>query len=173
MTNISLIKNAIKAHIAEEKEIEKSIELRKVKALSVLVSNSKELQDEIENLGNKGFTIYVITSENEVTLGEIEKEKRKSLDFKYAFPRVNKNHVTKDNKCLYVGSSLKISSRLKQHLGFIKVHDKTTALRLNNWLRGKRINIDLYEVNSQRGMELAEDSLWEELKPLLGRVGRK
>lgn len=172
MTNISLIKNAIRAHIAEEKEIEKSIELRKVKTLSVLVSNSKELQDEIENLGNKGFTIYIITSENEVTLGEIEKEKRKSLVWKYAFPRVNKNHVTKDNKCLYVGSSLKISSRLKQHLGS-KVHDKTTALRLNNWLRGKRINIDLYEVNSQRGMELAEDSLWEELKPLLGRMGRK
>lgn len=160
----------LNSYIAELQEISKSNKFKKLKTLSILVSKSKKLQSEIEDIGNKGYIVYIITTDG-IDLEELKKEKRKSKVLHYAFPRVNEEHAKKDNKYLYIGSSLEISSRLKQHLGFIG-SDKTFSLRLNNWARGRKVNIDLYETDTKDNMQLFEDLLWKKYKPVLGKMGR-
>ena len=160
----------LNSYIAELQEISKSNKFKKLKTLSILVSKSKKLQSEIEDIGNKGYIVYIITTDG-IDLEELKKEKRKSKVLHYAFPQVNEEHAKKDNKYLYIGSSLEISSRLKQHLGFIG-SDKTFSLRLNNWAKGRKVNIDLYETDTKDNMQLFEDLLWRKYKPMLGRMGR-
>ena len=158
-------------YIKELQIISKNIKFEKIKTLNIIVSKSKKLKDEIENLGNKGYIIYIVIIDNTVSLDELKKEKRKSKELYYSFPQVNEEHVEKGNRCLYIGSSLNISSRLKQHLGFIG-SNRTFSLRLNNWAKERRINIELYETDTKDNMQLFEDLLWRKYKPMLGRMGR-
>lgn len=166
-----IIEPLLDNRIEKLREIRQNIKFNKLGTLDIVVSKSKELEDRIESLGNKGYIIYIMTVEDNVSLDELGKEKRKSKDLHYSFPQVNEEHVSEDNKYLYVGSSLKISSRLKQHLGFIG-SDRTFSLRLNNWAKGRKISIDLYETDTKDNMQLFEDLLWKEYKPMLGRMGR-
>lgn len=159
-------------YIAELQEVSKSNKFKKLKTLDIVVSKSKKLQSEIETIGNKGYIIYVVTTNDEIDLEELKKEKRKSKKLLYAFPQVNEKHAVEGNKYLYIGSSLEISSRLKQHLGFIG-SNKTFSLRLNNWAKGRKVTIDLYETDTKDNMQLFEDLLWREYKPVLGKMGRK
>lgn len=166
-----IIEPLLDNHIEKLQEIRQNIKFNKLEALDIVVSKSKELEDRIKSLGNKGYIIYIVTVEDNVSLDELGKEKRKSKDSHYSFPQVNEGHVAKDNRCLYIGSSLEISTRLKQHLGFIG-SKKTFSLRLNNWAKGRRVNIELYETDNKDNMQLFEDLLWKKYKPMLGRMGR-
>ena len=137
-----IIEPLLDNHIEKLQEIRQNIKFNKLETLSIVVSKSKELEDRIESLRNKGYIIYIMTVEDDVSLDELGKEKRNSKRYHYSFPQVNDKHVAKDNRCLYVGSSLEISSRLKQHLGFIG-SDRTFSLRLNNWAKGRRVNLQI------------------------------
>ena len=164
-----IIEPLLDNYIEKLRKIRQNIKFNKLETLDIVVSKSKELKDRIESLGNKGYIIYIMTVEDNVSLDELGKEKRKSKELHYSFPQVNEEHVSEDNKYLYVGSSLKISTRLRQHL--FKCPKKTFSLRLNNWAKGRRVNIELYETDTKDNMQLFEDLLWEEYKPMLGKRG--
>lgn len=161
----------LNSYITELQEISKSNKFEKLKTLNIVISKSKRLQDELESLKIRGYIIYIVTTSEKISLEELIEEKKRSKVFHYSFPQVNEKHFIEGNKYLYIGSSKEISSRLKQHLGFIG-SDKTFSLRLNNWAKGRKIKIDLYETDTKDNMQLFEDLLWKEHKPMLGRMGR-
>jgi hypothetical protein len=73
---------------------------------------------------------------------------------------------------LYVGSSLSLSARTRQHLGFGP--DDTYALRLARWL--SECSLDLvvaaFDHSASRDAVLyLEETLWHDLKPMFGRPG--
>ncbi len=103
---------------------------------------------------------------------------------KYAVSRISEeSNWTKENKCLYVGQSKDIKKRLKEHL-FINTGKDTYALRLPRIFESGSVSITLYEfsidyndneLNNKhlRDIQVFEDLLWQEYKPLFGRCGAK
>ncbi|WP_242077110.1 hypothetical protein [Brevundimonas diminuta] len=86
-----------------------------------------------------------------------------------AFPRLNK---VEPSRVLYVGSSLTLSSRIKEHLGYGS--DRTFALRLNSWVPACEIDllVAAYDRDaSNEAVLLLEDTLWRRLTPMFGRSG--
>ncbi|MCL2609477.1 MAG: hypothetical protein FWD94_06205 [Treponema sp.] len=105
----------------------------------------------------------------------------------FSLCRINKSKNWETAKtgtvCMYVGSSEDISTRLKQHLF---THNPTTyAMHLETWLpKDVTIRIDLWNFGDlldefkdkeERAdyVQCIEDVLWNHLRPLFGRQGRK
>jgi hypothetical protein len=98
-----------------------------------------------------------------------------------AYPQLNKvtDTQTRDGKsvCFYVGSSESMADRLRQHLGYGPA--RTYALHLIHWAK----DLPTMEVNftcaryakdtSPEVMQVLEDTLWKNLKPMFGRVGAR
>lgn len=85
------------------------------------------------------------------------------------FPRLNK---VEPSRVLYVGSSLTLRSRIKEHLGYGA--DKTFALRLNRWAPacGFDLLVASYDpAASDEAVLFLEDTLWRHLTPMFGRSG--
>jgi hypothetical protein len=86
-----------------------------------------------------------------------------------AFARRNKVEAS---RVLYVGSSLTLGSRIKEHLGYGS--DRTFALRLNSWVPMCEIDllVAAYDRSaSDEAVLLLEDTLWRRLTPMFGRTG--
>jgi len=101
-------------------------------------------------------------------------ENAKSSISERAFARLNK--ANKNSLYLYVGSSLGLVSRIKQHLGFGP--KGTYAMQLYSWCKNLNIEITLniYAFDSEiskNAFQAFEDGVWNYLKPLLGRQGKK
>ena len=75
-----IIEPLLDNHIEKLQEIRQNIKFNKLETLSIVVSESKELRYKIESLRNKGYIIYIMTVEDDVSLDELGKEKRKSKD---------------------------------------------------------------------------------------------
>jgi hypothetical protein len=85
------------------------------------------------------------------------------------FPRLNE---VEPSRVLYVGSSLTLRSRIKEHLGYGA--DKTFALRLNRWLPSCGLDLLVASYGPAAPDEAVlylEDTLWRRLNPMFGRSG--
>lgn len=94
----------------------------------------------------------------------------RGVDQARSFPKVN---AAGDSRCLYVGHSFKIETRLRDHLGFGAA--STSSLHLAHWDGHPHENLTLtaYRLSSNDRLlaQLLEEYLWDELKPLLGKRG--
>jgi hypothetical protein len=105
----------------------------------------------------------------------------KNLKETIALPRISgKSHWDdqkgKKSKCLYVGSSHSIASRVIQH--FWKCAKGTYALHLIEWDWWDKKNeaqIDIWDASeiSDNHLLIIEDIVWIKYKPLFGRPGAK
>ncbi len=88
-----------------------------------------------------------------------------------AYPRLNtQGHI------FYVGSSQSVAKRFKEHLGYGST--STYALQLVHWAKHLGLELDFVcakyaEETPANVMQALEDTLWLELKPMFGRMGRK
>ena len=183
-----LLEKLLDNHIAELKQIRKHVNITPLD--TVLKFNTSENninKGKIEQIKRKEFLIYVIKTKEKLTYEEAVKGYDKLKEEGYGAFRVkdeeNEKHFKywknkTGEKCLYVGSSQDIRKRLKEHLGIMnnkgELIGKTTyALHLSAWFINKKISIELYEAYNKEEMQLFEDLLWDEFKPLLGKKGRK
>ncbi len=175
-----LLEQLLDKHIEYLKGVRKRVQIT---PFTVLEFNTSEIginKTIIEQIGRKGFLIYVIKTKEELTQNKAEQGYNNLKNEGYGAFRVNNekddNHFEywknkSGEKCLYVGSSQDIKKRLKEHLG---IQSKTTyALHLSEWWEDKNITVELYEVSNVKEMQLYEDLLWDELKPLLGKHGKR
>lgn len=141
----------------------------------VSVAAATPLLDEIKRRCGTDPTLYVIrlgeADAERVSLDQVQdrfagaKDRGRGL----AFAKLN---LVDPSPVLYVGSSLRLSARTKQHLGFGPAD--TYALRLNRWL--PKCSLDLvvaaFDRNASRDAVLfLEETLWQDLKPMFGRPG--
>lgn len=87
----------------------------------------------------------------------------------YAFARMNVI-----NDVFYVGSSLNLKSRLKNHLGLTS--KKTYSLQLAQWISNIKgsLKFTVYYFKDEIEPEILqalEDALWRNLKPMFGKQG--
>ncbi len=118
-----------------------------------------------------GYCIYVIKINEKISNKNLKTYKLKKYNSENSIklPQINDTNI--ESKYLYVGSSKNIKTRLKQHIG--KVPKGTYSLRLKDWFLGE-IHIDIYCFhNNQDEVQIIEDLLWEKLKPIFGRQGKK
>jgi hypothetical protein len=88
-----------------------------------------------------------------------------------AYARLNR-----ESYCLYVGSSNDIVPRIRQHLGFGP--KGTFAMQLCHWCENTKLDLTLkiYSfANSieEKAFQSFEDGVWDSLKPMLGRQGKR
>jgi hypothetical protein len=88
-----------------------------------------------------------------------------------AYARLNTS-----SPCLYVGSSKGLVPRIKQHMGFGP--KGTYAMQLCHWCENLSLDIvlDIYAFDndvSKKAFQAFEDGVWDSLKPMLGRQGKK
>jgi len=132
---------------------------------------NKELEDFSKN--DPYIYIFSIKGKEPLNLEEVEEAKTKLEGEEYKMFQINKDHFGKKKKCLYVGSSIDLKKRLKEHLGFNDAK-KTYALHLNKWYKPiEEVDVKIYRVADEERRQLLEDLLWEEYKPLLGKQGKK
>ena len=89
-----------------------------------------------------------------------------------AYARLNQGEC----HCLYVGSSNDLIPRIRQHLGFGP--KGTFAMQLCHWCEDTNLDLTLkiYSfANSidKKAFQAFEDGVWDSLKPMLGRQGKK
>jgi hypothetical protein len=89
-----------------------------------------------------------------------------------AYARLNKS----ESYCLYVGSSYDLIQRIKQHLGFGP--RGTFSMQLCHWCEDANFEVTLriyaFTIGiDTKAFQAFEDGVWESLKPMLGRQGKK
>ena len=94
-----------------------------------------------------------------------------------AYPQDNQH----DSRFAYVGKSLNIRSRLKEHLGLS--HVKTYGLQLLHWTSPNDLaftfNIaemtfaELNQSTAVKCLQIFEDTMWDDLRPMFGKRGAR
>jgi len=163
-----------------DKKIKNLSELKENLCLNNIdILNINALKKEVIPLYLKEYThksmLYIIKA-NFISKNYKEKISEAQKKNVFAMARINKNnfdYTASKNICLYVGSSHNIYKRLLEHLGFGA--QKTFALHLEKWWDNLPIQIEIYEVcnNENDALQIIEDILWEQNKPLFGRQGKK
>jgi len=147
--------------------------------------NTKDLQNVhyVENLlnnikkqinHNKYKYIYTFSLPDNFPTDKIYKRYKKAKESKKserAYARLNRKST-----CLYVGSSKGLIPRIKQHLGFGP--KGTYAMQLCYWCENLNLDIALNIYGFGNGISIKafqafEDGVWNSLKPMLGRQGKK
>ena len=95
---------------------------------------------------------------------KMEKDRR-------AYPRFNEQ-----SKFLYVGASFNIYQRFKEHLGYGS--KSTYSLQLAHWACNLNLELDFIYGEYPQGIgrdiiQVIEDTLWDELRPMFGRRGQR
>jgi len=134
-----------------------------------------------EAVGRRQHAIYVIGFDDEVPLERVyevvdgHKAQNKLLPAqeRRAFARVNKRKGCLGSRCLYVGVSEKVVTRLRQHL--IEAHPSTFAIHMKYWpsdIAGNLV-VKLYRITNVPSVlvPFIEDQLAREMPPILGRRG--
>jgi hypothetical protein len=149
-------------------------------------SGTKNTLVELKNKFHKDWTnvIYIFSTEKlPVICSTVEKSQTKFEEINNrsrCMPRINEEHWKDlDSKphCLYVGScKAKPNERMRGHL--CSLANTTYALHLKEWWTGdEEFAIDVFvfgESLPDNGyLQLVENILWEELKPLFGKNGGK
>jgi len=114
--------------------------------------------------------VYIIETDEAADYIKSCFENGKNEKRKYA--RYNESE---DNGILYIGSSQKLNDRMKQHLALIPSDNYSTyALWLNDWFMGTiTLSYIEFPCTKQETLQAFEDSLWNILKPMFGRQGKR
>ncbi|WP_141506775.1 hypothetical protein [Rhizobium phaseoli] len=119
--------------------------------------------------------IYTIAAADEATAQSIADKFPKRDDrilIGCSLPRTNLSHA--DSLTLYVGSSMTVRTRLKQHFGLTDSR-KTYALHLKHWCHVDGSLIvrvqPVFSLTDPLARQDLEDTLWRELRPRYGRLG--
>lgn len=128
--------------------------------------------------GSSRSTIYVFSFEDAVpqdlvtTLRNAADVALRKIDEARGFPKCNSSG---DSRCLYVGHSFRVETRLRDHLGLGPAG--TSSLHLKHWDGHPHdtVTFTAYRLSSDDKLlaQLLEEYLWDELKPLLGKRGGK
>ncbi|MDX0488815.1 hypothetical protein GOC53_00770 [Sinorhizobium medicae] len=119
--------------------------------------------------------IYTITAANDATVRAIiQAFPARDRNNPLGYSRPQSNNPGEATRVLYVGSSEKVRSRLKEHIW--QAHPKTYALNLHRWCPNAegsvivRVQPILRPVDRQLMQEL-ENALWKSLRPVYGKLG--
>lgn len=119
------------------------------------------------------YTLRIATKNcDTATFSKAFAEARKAEKNNRKYARCNNSN----SKCLYVGSSLNLSNRLKEHLGYGAAG--TYALHLAYWANPFNLEIEFQCAKYPTGFasdvyQILEDTLWKEMAPMFGRKGAK
>jgi len=90
--------------------------------------------------------------------------------------KLSRNNAVEDSLTIYVGSSLDIRKRLREHLG--RAANGTYALKMHSWCPAVdgRVRVEVSAVlggvtSSQ--VQDVEDALWRTSRPMFGKLGPK
>ena len=139
----------------------------------IQTKNLKNLLNEIMGKKVNHPTIYRISVSDSAVASELYdkflniREQNKDI----RFPKINKNS---SSETIYVGSSISIVSRIKQHL--YDAAKGTYALKMSTWnLTGSnKLKLELTsDFSSKRhfGFQDLEDALWQQSQPMFGKKG--
>lgn len=118
------------------------------------------------------YTIHLVTMQIDLSkIREVFSEAKSAKKNGRAYPRLNS-----ESSYFYVGSSEKVSQRLRQHLGY--GYKDTYALQLAHWANSFPLELEFNCAKYQAGLsrevyQALEDTLWEEMSPMFGRKGAK
>jgi len=146
---------------------------------------NENLEKYISEMGENINIIYQFyTHQLPMEINELDTHfnSKKQKDGKYS--QINKKHrgveylkkADKDNHyCLYIGKSKKIKDRITQHIGINKSRS-VYSLYLKDWWPQENPTIGLIIYNFKNNissdlLQIIEDVLWEEYKPLFGKQG--
>ncbi len=128
--------------------------------------------------GSNRSTIYVFSFEDAVPQNLITMLRNaadsalRKIDKARGFPKCN---ASGESRCLYVGHSFRVDTRLRDHLGLGPAG--TSSLHLKHWDGHPHdtVTFTAYRLSSDDKLlaQLLEEYLWDELKPLLGKRGGK
>lgn len=164
----------IEKYINQLKIIKSHINVIYIQTLKINTSNDSENIEILKKIKNNIPSIYIILTNENIKIEDIEAAKKKLKAEGFGMFRINCKNIENNpnqTKCLYVGSSKKLRDRLKQHIGITS--KSTYALHLNKWWKNKKIEIEIYEVVDFDNIQLYEDCLWQKNRPILGREGKK
>jgi hypothetical protein len=144
-------------------------------------AKSHPIVDEVASWAGKGSVfLYYIRVLGPPNFDDIAKyypgAKDKGKDER-AYARVNNQHQR--SSYFYVGSSKNITQRLKDHLGYCS--KKTYSLQLVHWTPSLPLKLEFIcakypksaSPESLKVYQALEDTLWERLKPMFGRQGKR
>jgi hypothetical protein len=182
MENLENLRSWSKKFVSKQPKIT-HFEDFKGKAESITSAQLKKEQG-YEYLQNMKKAIYIVWAPGfPSTWKQIDDDGGdfKKLKETTALPRINdeshwKHQEKESSTCLYVGSSHDIASRVIQH--FWKCAKGTYALHLiewNWWKERDKAQIDIWDASEIDDMHLQilEDIIWGEYKPLFGREGAR
>jgi hypothetical protein len=117
-------------------------------------------------------TLYVIRAVDVETATQLVEEFRTREAQDFAAARVNSG--TEGSAVLYVGSSGKVRSRLREHLW--RASSKTYAVHFERWCKVTdgtlTISVQpILNVDDPVVRQDLEDAVWRELRPRLGKLG--
>jgi len=118
--------------------------------------------------------LYYFQVVNNPNLAEIERtflNTKETEKNRRAYPRFNHQ-----SKFLYVGSSFNISQRFKDHLGYGS--KRTYSIQLAHWACNLNLELDCIYAKYPQDIahdviQVIEDTLWDELRPMFGRRGQR
>ena len=138
---------------------------------NALATDNPPISSKLRELFGSGPAIYMLQTV-QVDCSALLRafEAQRLANFRYA--RLNPHH---SETCVYVGSSASVAGRLKEQL--TRGPAGRYALHLNTWagsLHGAlRVTVMPCRELAPDLMGILEDHLWDELKPIFGRRGRR
>ena len=118
------------------------------------------------------YTLSLSDNSKVSNVYESYKAAKNSLKAGRAYAKLNPGKT----QYLYVGSSQNLVPRIKQHLGFGP--KSTYAIHLCHWCEDLSLDIilNVFMFNNKTDKKILqafEDVIWESLKPMFGRQGKK
>jgi hypothetical protein len=153
-------------------EVQRDFTLTEIEGGAAKTGVADWLMNEIWPYPQNQPAIYVISASNPDCAAAIANAfKARKLNF--AAPR--ENPANGGSTALYVGSSEKIKTRLKEHL-FQAYSEKTYALNLQKWcpqIEGSiRVKIQpILDSSSREIRQDLEDAVWRKFSPIFGKSG--
>ena len=150
--------------------------------------NWENLLKEIDSLKNQwGIYLFFVNNTFQFNIKEYNKAKENGFQMSRCPKKDDLKESEKaEKKCLYVGSSQKLHSRLEQHL--TQKNKSVYALHLSEWFP-KKENLKLIVIKMKnqdiekmqetekkektKKMQKYEDYFWNYYEPLLGKQGKK
>ena len=125
--------------------------------------------------------IFTLSENNDVPITDILSAFGSARDWQDSDEYDGKKNLCRPNeicepvRALYVGRSYKPRDRMKQHLSASIAG--TYAIHFSTWASELEIQIDFYLYRfsglGNRVVQVLEDGLWDNLKPIFGRRGEK
>lgn len=183
---------------AYERDIQEALRIAKAltfpEPISLSFVSSQLTTAEVENIaaalptGHKKedkeaeyIYVFALAENNRVPVEDLLAAFESARGFQDSDEYVGKKNLCKSNMpsgdpwALYVGRSYKPRDRLKQHLS--DSNSGTFAIHFASWASQLDIAVDfhLYRFSGlgNRVVQVLEDGLWDNLKPLLGKRGEK